>query len=68
MLSTIELDDQLCFHAHEVSHVPGNGHLPPELEACNLTDAKPLPEVALGIGCVVAKITGAAAKLVHVYP
>ena len=59
MLAAIQLDAEPGFVAVEIEDVPTHRMLPAELGAGQLAIAQQLPEQALSIGCVLAKLPDA---------
>jgi len=55
MLGTIKLNDNLRFQARKIHNETSDRHLSPEPHAAKLFAAQMLPQVALGVGRLVAQ-------------
>ena len=57
MLATVELDYQLCIQAREISYIVSDRDLPPKTKPAELSLAQMFPQLALGVGSLMAQST-----------
>ena len=63
MLTTVDLDDQHRFQAHEIGDAPSDAMLEAPFQPADLTVAEALPNAILSFGTIAAKLRSVAVDL-----